>query len=211
MQVNLFEDENRTDILPEQNNEVTQVTVKTEKKTRSRSFITISLVILLLISFAATGWLYMDNKALTQAGEKILNENNTLSASLDVMEQKVGSLENQIAKARSQNKTLENRNITFVTQSQTLKAQNITLEKQNKTLLKQSQTLKAQSETLEKQNKTLAEQSQMLEEQNEKVVTNIGVLNLQLDKAGRVYRRRLAELQAKNDKLTAENTALSGK
>ena len=180
MQTVLVEDEKGLDMSPEKNDKAVQISVKTEKRRRLRSFTVVSLFILLFISFAATGWLYMGKTALTQVRDNLSNENQAMLASLDVMSQKAELLENKISKLQSQNETLEN---------------------QNETLVNQGQTLKAQSEALGNKNEALVAQ-------NEKLTNKVSILADQLDKASRVYRQRLAELQAKNDILTAENAAL---
>ncbi len=166
MQATLIEDENGLDISPEKNDKAAQITVKTEKQRRPQSFTVISLFIILFVSFAVAGWLYIGKRALTQTRGELLNENRTVLASLGVMEQKAELFENKIAKLQSRNKTLENQNETLVNQGQTFKAQ------------------------------------------NEKLTNKVSILADQLDKASRVYRQRLAELQAKIDRLAAENAAL---
>lgn len=180
MQATLIEDENGLDISPEKNDKAAQITVKTEKQRRPRTFTVISLFIILFVSFAVAGWLYIGKRALTQTRGELLNENRTVLASLGVMEQKAELFENKITKFQSRNKTLEN---------------------QNETLVNQGQTFRAQNEALGNKNEALVAQ-------NEKLTNKVSILADQLDKASRVYRQRLAELQAKIDRLAAENAAL---
>jgi len=180
MRAVLVENKKGLDMSPEKNDKAAQISIKTEKQRRPRSFTGTSLFIILFVSFAAAGWLYMGKRALTQARDNLLKENRAVLASLDVIVQKAESLENKISKLQSQNKTLEN---------------------QHKTLVNQGQTLKTQNEALANNNEALTTQ-------NERLANKVGILADQLDKAGRVYRQRLAELQAKNDTLTAEKVAL---
>ncbi len=125
----------------------------------------------------------MGKRALTQVRDNLLNENQAMLASLDVMSQKAELLENQSAKLQSQNKTLEN---------------------QHKTLVNQGQTLKTQNEALANNNDAFIAQ-------NQELTNKVNVLTDQLDETSRVYRQRLAELQTKIDRLTAENAALLDK
>ena len=183
MQAVLVEDENGLDISLEKNDKAAQIDEKTEKQRHPRSFTIASLFIILFVSFAATGWLYIGKMALAQVRNKLLNENRAVLASLDAMGQKAKFFENEITKLQSQNKTLEN---------------------QHKTLVNQSQTLKTQNEALANNNDAFTAQ-------NQEFTTKVSVLTDQLDKASRVYRQRIAELQAKIDRLTAENAALLDK
>lgn len=159
MQAVLVEDEKGLNMSPKKNDKAAQISVKTEKQRRLRLFTGTSLFIILFVSFAVAGWLYMGKRALTQVRNELLNENRAALASLNVMRQKSELLENKIIKLQSQNKALANKNIAIITQ-------------------------------------------------NEELANKVGILADQLDKASRVYRQRLAELQAEIDRLTAENAAL---
>ncbi len=180
------------------------------KKRSGQWFMIGFLMILFVVSTACVGWLYVENRAMSQAKEQLVKQNYSAVTRIEATGQSIRSYEEMISMLSSENALLEDQNAGFAGVERLLRLEIAELEGAIAGYKNQIAGLKMNRSPY-KDNDALSSLNASLVSENEELAGKVAILSDQVNKASRVYRQRLIELQGKNDRITAENISLLGK